>query len=98
MEMNKDLRDDLHEAIDQAQDLLKQAKEVGGEKAEELQNQANKILENAKKDFSRYYQRATEEGKQIACNVNDCVHENPWRAVGIAAVAGIVLGAILARK
>lgn len=98
MEMNKDLRDDLHEAIDQAQDLLKQAKEVGGEKAEELQDQANKILENAKKDFSRYYQRATEEGKQIACNVNDCVHENPWRAVGIAAVAGIVLGAILARK
>lgn len=98
MEMNKDLRDDLHEAIDQAQDLLKQAKEVGGEKAEELQDQANKILENAKKDFSRYYQRATEEGTQIACNVNDCVHENPWRAVGIAAVAGIVLGAILARK
>lgn len=98
MEMNKDLRDDLHEAIDQAQDLLKQAKEVGGEKAEELQEEATKVLDKAKKDFSRYYQRASQEGKQIACNVNDCVHENPWRAVGIAAVAGIVLGAILARK
>lgn len=98
MEMNKDLRDELQDAIDQAQDLLKQAKEVGGEKAEELQEEANKVLEKAKKDFSRYYQRATEEGKQIACNVNDCVHENPWRAVGVAAIAGIVLGAILARK
>lgn len=34
----------------------------------------------------------------IRLGADDCVHDNPWRAVGIAAVGGLLLGLLIARK
>ena len=40
-----------------------------------------------------FYEKTSEEGREIAGEVNDCVRSNPWRAVGIiAAVGGLLLG------
>ncbi len=45
-----------------------------------------------------FFEKSGAESKQIAGEVNDCVHDNPWRAVGIAAVGGLLLGLLIARK
>ncbi len=45
-----------------------------------------------------FYEKTSEEGREIAGEVNDCVRSNPWRAVGIAAVGGLLLGLLVARK
>lgn len=96
--MKKNYPGSVEEAIEQAQELLNQAKEAGGKQAEQLQEKAQEILHQAKQSFGCYYQQASEQGRQIAHNVNDCVHENPWRAVGVAALVGVIIGALLARK
>ena len=39
-----------------------------------------------------------EQAKDAATAADDLVHENPWAAVGVAAVAGIVIGVLISRR
>lgn len=39
-----------------------------------------------------------EKTKQAATATDQYVNENPWRAVGVAAVAGLVLGVLISRR
>lgn len=36
--------------------------------------------------------------RALAADAEKYVHENPWHAIGIAALAGFVLGALLNRR
>ena len=40
----------------------------------------------------------TEKTKQAARVTDDYVRDNPWQAVGIAAMAGLVLGILISRR
>ncbi len=39
-----------------------------------------------------------EKAREVACNVDKNVHENPWPYIGGAAVGGVLLGYILGRN
>jgi ElaB/YqjD/DUF883 family membrane-anchored ribosome-binding protein len=39
-----------------------------------------------------------EKGRQIAHSTDDYVHENPWKAIGIAAGVGLLLGIVIGRR
>ena len=41
---------------------------------------------------------ALEQAKKAAKVTDEYVQDNPWRAVGIAAVAGLVLGVLISRR
>ena len=63
-----------------------------------LQEEAKKKLRMARETLGNFYQNASNQSKEIADGINACVHENPWRAVGIAAAAGVLLGLLIAKK
>ena len=92
------IRDNINEALEQADELLKKAANASDENAKELQEQAKKKLRIARETLADFYQNASSQGKEIADDIISCVHENPWRAVGIAAVGGLLLGLLVARK
>ncbi len=39
-----------------------------------------------------------EQGRKVAHDTDEYVQANPWKAVGIAGVAGLLLGALLSRR
>ena len=84
------VRENVDTALEQADEFLKQASAATGEEAKELQAKA--------RNMKSFYEKTSEEGREIAGEVNDCVRSNPWRAVGIAAVGGLLLGLLVARK
>ena len=92
------VRDNVEMALDQADDLLGKAAEATGEEAKELQDKAQKCLLKARSNIKGLLDKTSVEGREIAGEVNDCVHSNPWRAVGVAAVGGLLLGLLIARK
>ena len=47
---------------------------------------------------SRIAEVAVEKAKATARATDDYVHENPWKAVGVAAGVGIILGMLIGRK
>jgi ElaB/YqjD/DUF883 family membrane-anchored ribosome-binding protein len=89
---------EIKAAIREAQELFAQAKAATGEKAEQLRRSALEILEAASTRAQAVQDAALEHGKKAAQSTNEFVEENPWKAVGIGALAGLLLGALIARR
>lgn len=95
---SKELNEELNKAIEDARSLLKRVADEGEEGAEELRSQAKQILNKAVGSISDAGDSVVQNGKQAARVADDYVHENPWATTGVAAVAGILLGVIIARR
>lgn len=94
----KTVRNDMKTLLKDAQDLFREATSVTGVRAEELRERGQVLLDAAMAKAQEMQAAALETGKEIAKTTDEYVHENPWKAVAIAAGAGLVLGVLIARK
>ncbi len=92
------IHDHVNEALEQADELLKEAASASGEEAKELHAQAKQKLQAANETLKAFYAKTSVQGKALASDINECVHENPWRAVGVAAAIGLLVGLVIAKK
>lgn len=96
--MNPNLHTDLRTIIDDAEELLKSTADVGGEKIAALRQKVAARLEVARAKLKNTEEVLCEKSRQCADLTDQYVKENPWKAVGIAGVAGLVLGLLLGRR
>jgi ElaB/YqjD/DUF883 family membrane-anchored ribosome-binding protein len=84
----------LDGVIDGAEALLAATADVGEGKIVDLRTQLQADLESARAQLAKL-----ETGiKDRANAVDEFVHDNPWQAIGVAAVAGVLVGAMAFRK
>ena len=92
---------DLRVVVSDAEELLRATATQTGEKVSEKVSAAReRIQENlvvAKEHLAVAQQRVAENARQAASATDDYVHDNPWRAVGIAAGIGLVVGLLISR-
>lgn len=55
-------------------------------------------LRDAKDKLISAEKTAVEKTKQAAKVTDDYVHEHPWRAVGVAAAVGVLVGMLISRR
>lgn len=94
----KTVRNDMKTLLRDAQELFREATAATGEKAEELRQKGIGLLELASAKAQELQTAAIETGKEVAKTTDEYVHENPWKAVGIAAGVGFVIGVLIARR
>ena len=92
------LAQDLKIVIADAEELLRATASQAGEKAAAARARIEASLATAKVKLSEAERALLEKTKQAAKATDEFVHDNPWRAVGIAAVAGLVLGVLISRR
>ena len=92
------LMDDLKVVISDTEDLLKMTANQVGDKAIDLRGRMQVRLEQAKAELVRAQEAAVARAKVAGQAADAYVHENPWRAVGIGAGVGLVVGVLLARR
>ena len=92
------VRADLKTLMKDAQDLFAEAANASGSKAEELRAKGMKLLDSAIDGAHHFQQAAIEKGKKIAHDTDTYVHEHPWRAIGISAAVGMLVGMLIARR
>ena len=98
-EVSKDkLVADLKVVVADAEELLRATASQAGEKVTAARERIQASLASAKLKLSEAERVAVEQAKIAAKATDEYVHENPWRAVGIAAVAGLVLGVLISRR
>ncbi|HEY4118182.1 MAG TPA: hypothetical protein VGM56_10010 [Byssovorax sp.] len=80
--------------IDGAEALLAATADMGEERIVDVRDALKADLEAAREQLERI------EGqlKGRVESVDDFVHENPWQAVGVAAAAGVLVGAMAFRR
>lgn len=94
----KTVRNDMKTLVRDAQDLLREASLSSGEKAEELRAKGLALLDTAMEKAQEVQAIAIEKGKAAAQTTDEFVHEHPWKAVGIAAGVGLVIGLLISRR
>ena len=92
------VRTDLKNLMRDAQALFAEATAASGTKADELRAKAMKMLDSAIDHAHHLQHISIEKGKKIAHDTDTYVHEHPWRAIGISAAVGVLVGMLIARR
>lgn len=92
------LIEDIKSSLDQAEKLLREAADTTGDKAADLRARAMQALEQGRQVLTETQASLLEQGRKVAHDTDEYVQANPWKAVGIAGVAGLLLGALLSRR
>ena len=82
--------DDLRDLIEQAEDMLHSLRDQTGEAAERLRERVEATVKSARKRLASLEGDARQLTEQAAASADEYVRGNPWAAVAIAAVAGVV--------
>jgi ElaB/YqjD/DUF883 family membrane-anchored ribosome-binding protein len=71
-----------------------ESKEFLAEKAEDLRQQLSETMEALRVKGEKVKEVAIEKTDEV----EDCIRKNPWKSIGIAVVAGIVIDRLTSRQ
>jgi len=89
---------DLKRVLADAEALLRA---TAGDSAEELQHVRGRLqatLSHAKDGLIEAQAAVVDKSKAAAKATDGYVHENPWKAIGVAAGVGLLLGVVIGRR
>ena len=89
---------DMKAVIADAEELLKATAGAAGERVSAVRARAEETLRAAKTRLTDLDEDVMARAKEAARATDDYVHQHPWGAVGIAAVAGLLVGALISRR
>jgi ElaB/YqjD/DUF883 family membrane-anchored ribosome-binding protein len=87
---------DMKAVIEDAEELLKATAGAAGERVSAARARAEETLRAAKSKLADV--DVIGHAKDAARATDDYVHEHPWSAVGVAAVAGLLVGVLISRR
>lgn len=89
---------DMKAVIADAEELLRATAGATGDRIAAARARAEQTVRNAREKLATLDDAVIDQAKAAARSADDYVHRNPWGAVGIAAVAGLLVGVMIARK
>lgn len=92
------LMSDLQVVIGDAETLLRMTSDEVGEGASDLRRRIMDRMNQAKAELAHVQQVAVAKVKEAGHVTDEFVHENPWKSIGIAAGAGLVIGLLISRR
>ena len=84
--------------LQQAEVLLRQATNGSQEQATDLRKNAEELFEKVRASSQTLQEEAVDKAKQVGDATQNYVKENPWKAVGIAASLGLMIGALMSKE
>ncbi len=91
------LMQDFRVVVTDAEELLRATAGLAGEKVSAARERIQENLASAKVRLSAAEEAVAAKTKQAARATDEYVHENPWKAVGIGAGVGLIVGMLISR-
>ena len=91
------LMQDLRVVVSDAEELLRATAGQAGEKVSAARERIQGNLAAAKEHLASAQEAVAAKARQAAKVTDEYVHENPWKAIGIAAGISLVVGMLVAR-
>jgi len=92
------LAQDLKTVVSDMEELLRATASQAGEKVSALREKMQENLHRAKVKLAEAEDVLIDKSKQAARVTDEYVHDHPWRAVGIAAGVGLLVGLLIGRR
>jgi ElaB/YqjD/DUF883 family membrane-anchored ribosome-binding protein len=92
------LMEDLRSVVSDAEALLHATASQAGEGASVARARIQKSLQDVKERLIDAEDAVIERTKEAAKVTDEYVHDNPWKAIGITAALGMIVGMLIARR
>ncbi len=92
------LIDEFKALVADAEALIKATAKDGSASVAKVRSKAEATIDAAKDRLEDLQDDLLEKGKAATQAADACVHENPWKAVGIAAGVGLIVGLLISRR
>lgn len=89
---------DFKVVVEDAETLLKETASQGGEKLAEVRAKAEESIRVAKFRMTEARAALLVKTREAATATDAYAHENPWKAVGVAAGLALVIGLLIGRR
>lgn len=89
---------DFKVVVADAEALIKATANQGGEALANLRTKTEESLAVAKSKMADAQEILLEKSKAAAKVTDEYVHENPWKAIGVSAGVGLVIGLLIGRR
>jgi len=89
---------DMKVVVSDAEEILRATAGVAGDRIGELRERITDRLRDAKVRLADAEELLVDRTRAAARATDDYVNDNPWRAVGIAAGVGLLIGIIIGRR
>lgn len=89
---------DVQNVVTEAQELLQTVKDEGSSKLNEMRSKVASQYEVAREKLGDIQTQVTDGAKVAITTTDSYVRGNPWRAVGIAAAVGALIGFLASRR
>ncbi len=97
-EARENLANNLKAVIRDAEELLKSSGQQVDEGYQSAKARFGSTLHSARTGLDTAQESMIARTKDVVQSTDHYVQENPWRAIGVAAVAGILIGLLLGRE
>ena len=91
------LMHDFRVVVSDAEELLRATAGVAGEKASVARERIQENLAAAKARLANAEEALVAKTKEAARATDEYVHDNPWKAVGVGAAVGVIVGMLIGR-
>jgi len=92
------LLEGMKAALDEAEGFLRDAAASSGEQAQELRARAVESLRATREALHDTKLSVVRQGKKVAREADEYVHDNPWQAITAAGVVGLLVGLLISRR
>ncbi|HXU94472.1 MAG TPA: DUF883 family protein [Gallionella sp.] len=92
------LMQDLRVVVADAEELLRATAGQAGDKVASARERIQESLVTARERLASAEQAVVEKTRQAAKATDEYVHENPWKSIGVAAGAGLIIGMLISRS
>jgi len=89
---------DLRQVISDAEELMRATAHQTDGKIAELRDRIGENLRQARYKLVDAEEAIKAKTREVARATDDYVHENPWKAIGVAAGAGLIVGLLIGRR
>jgi ElaB/YqjD/DUF883 family membrane-anchored ribosome-binding protein len=90
--------EDLKMFVNDTEALLRQAKTLSGEAALAVREEFERRLSQARQGYEQARTLAVDHGQQYLDRTETYVRNEPWKAIGVAALVGAIVDVLLARR
>ena len=84
--------------VSDIEDLIKSSTSLSGEELKKAKDKIQERIGTAKAALDSATQGVMQRGRAAAVATNEYVTEEPWKAVGIGAALGFLLGLLVSRR
>lgn len=92
------IKSDLKTVLSDMDEYLRATASQTGEKIGVIRERLQDHMHKAKDRLAETREIVVDKTKEAAKATDEYVHDNPWRAVGIASGVGLIIGMLISRR